>query len=43
MECLNSALYPLVLEPLMNDLSVPQHWSGQQQGVDAIEDAAMTG
>ena len=27
----------------MNDLGVPQHRSGQQQGVNAIENAAVTG
>jgi hypothetical protein len=28
-------------ERLVNNLSVPQHWSGQQQRVDAVEDSAM--
>ena len=28
---------------MLNNLSVPQHWSGQQQGVDAIEDSAVAG
>src|ERR1035441_4018356 len=31
------------LEHLVNNLSVPQRWSGQQQGVDAVQDAAMAG
>ena len=31
------------LERLVNNLSVPQHRSCQQQGVDAVEDAAVAG
>lgn len=31
------------LEPLVNNLSVPQHGSGQQQGVDAVQNAAVAG
>ena len=31
------------LELLVNNLSVPQHRSGQQQGVDAVQDAAVAG
>jgi hypothetical protein len=28
-------------KPLMNELCVPQNRSGQEQGVDTVEDAAM--
>jgi hypothetical protein len=31
------------LEPLVNHLSVPKHWSRKQQGVDAIQHSAVTG
>ena len=31
------------LKPLVNYLSVPKHRSGQQQGVDAVEHAAVAG
>ena len=31
------------LERLVNNLSVPQDGSGEEEGVDAVEDAAVTG
>jgi hypothetical protein len=31
------------LEPLVNNLSVPQHRSSEKESVDAVEDASMAG
>ena len=31
------------LKPLLNHLRVPQHGSGKQQGVDAVEHASVAG
>ena len=33
----------IALKPLVNNLSVPQHGSGQQEGVYAVEHAAVSG
>ena len=37
------ALFPKILKNLVDNLSVPQRRSGQQQRVDAVQHAAMTG